>query len=55
MGNHIIIINSSEANWDQPLSFGISQLYINFCLRHVADEYMMNVKLYPRQHALTPF
>ena len=41
MGNQIIIINSSEASWDQTLSFGISQL------RHVADEYMMNVKLRP--------
>ena len=47
MGNQIIIINSSEASWDQTISFGISQLYMKFCLRHVADEYMMNVKLRP--------
>ena len=47
MGNQIIIINSSEASWDQTLSFGISQLLIQFCLRHVADEYMINVKLRP--------
>ena len=26
MGNQIIIINSSEASWDQTLSLGISQL-----------------------------
>ena len=26
MGNQIIIINSSEASWDQTLSFDISQL-----------------------------
>ena len=47
MGNQIIIINSLEVSWDQTLLFGISQLYIQFCLRHVADEYMMNVKLRP--------
>ena len=47
MGNQILIINSSEASWDQALSFGISQLLIKFCLRYVADEYVMNVKLHP--------
>ena len=47
MGNQIIIINSSEASWDQTRSFGISQQSIKFCLRHVADEYVMNVKLRP--------
>ena len=45
MCDQIITIYSSEASWDQTLSFGISQLYIKFCLRHVTDEYIMNVEL----------
>ena len=45
MVNQIIIINSSEASWDQTLSFGISQLLLKLCLRHVADEGHFRVPL----------